>query len=122
MVGLVQLLLKSSAASSLIEDYAACLELRSEESQFIENSTDDPGVLILQVGHSGHKILISSASLIFAIYIVIFHSNLQLLIDNIGRPAPNITHLLLKFDLDSAIERTVLQPKFHYRSSCLKLF
>lgn len=71
MVGLVQLLLKSSAACSLIEDYAACLELRSEESQFIENSTDDPGVLILQVGHSGHKILISSVSLIFAIYIYI---------------------------------------------------
>ncbi|KAF3453692.1 hypothetical protein FNV43_RR04133 [Rhamnella rubrinervis] len=90
MVGLVQLLLKSSAASCLIEDYAACLELRSEESQFIENSTDDPGVLIL-----------------------------QLLIDNISRPAPNITHLLLKFDLDGAIERTVLQPKFHY--SCLKV-
>ena len=49
MVGLVQLLLKSNAARSLIEDYAACLELRSEESQIIENSSDDPGVLILQV-------------------------------------------------------------------------
>lgn len=42
---------------------------------------------------------------------------LQLLVDNISRPAPNITHLLLKFDLDSPIERTVLQPKFHYRFS-----
>ncbi|KAL5547863.1 hypothetical protein UlMin_003094 [Ulmus minor] len=90
MVGLVQLLLKSNAGNCLVEDYAACLELRTEESQFIENSSDDPGVLIL-----------------------------QLLIDNISRPAPNITHLLLKFDLDSAIERTVLQPKFHY--SCLKV-
>lgn len=49
MVGLVQLLLQSSAASSLIEDYAACLELRSEECQMIENSSDDPGVLIMQV-------------------------------------------------------------------------
>lgn len=49
IVGLVQILLKSNAASCLIEDYAACLELRSEESQFVENSTDDPGVLILQV-------------------------------------------------------------------------
>ena len=49
MVGLVQLLLKSNAASSLIEDYAACLELRSEECQIIENSSDDPGVLIMQV-------------------------------------------------------------------------
>ncbi|KAL6226355.1 hypothetical protein ACLB2K_000317 [Fragaria x ananassa] len=90
MVGLVQLLLKSNAASCLIEDYAACLELRSEDSQVIENTSDDPGVLIL-----------------------------QLLIDNISRPAPNITHLLLKFDLDSPIEHSVLQPKFHY--SCLKV-
>ncbi|KAI8022266.1 Nuclear pore complex protein NUP205 [Camellia lanceoleosa] len=90
VVGLVQLLLKSNAASSLTEDYAACLELRSEESQIIENSSDDPGVLIL-----------------------------QLLIDNISRPTPNIAHLLLKFDLDSPVERTLLQPKFHY--SCLKV-
>lgn len=49
VVGLVQLLLQSGAASSLIEDYAACLELRSEECQMIENSCDDPGVLIMQV-------------------------------------------------------------------------
>lgn len=49
MVGLVQLLLKSNAASCLIEDYAACLELRSEDCQVIENTSDDPGVLILQV-------------------------------------------------------------------------
>ncbi|GAV69442.1 DUF3414 domain-containing protein, partial [Cephalotus follicularis] len=90
MVGLVQLLLKFSAATSLIEDYAACLELRSEECQTIENSSDDPGVLIM-----------------------------QLLIDNISRPAPNITHLLLKLDLDTFVERTVLQAKFHY--SCLKV-
>ncbi|KAF2282365.1 hypothetical protein GH714_043827 [Hevea brasiliensis] len=90
MVGLIQLLLKSNAASCLVEDYAACLELRSEECQIIENSANDPGVLIM-----------------------------QLLIDNIGRPAPNITHLLLKFDLDTPVERTVLQPKFHY--SCLKV-
>lgn len=90
MVGLVQLLLKSNAASFLIEDYAACLESVSVESQIIENSNDDLGVLIM-----------------------------QLLIDNISRPAPNITHLLLKFDLDTSIERTILQPKFHY--SCLKV-
>lgn len=90
MVGLVQLLLKSNAASSLIEDYAACLELRLEECQIIENSSDDPGVLIM-----------------------------QLLIDNVSRPAPNVTHLLLKFDLDTTVERTVLQPKYHY--SCLKV-
>lgn len=90
MVGLVQLLLKANAANSLIEDYAACLELRLDECQIIENGSDDPGVLIM-----------------------------QLLIDNVSRPAPNITHLLLKFDLDSPVERTVLQPKFHY--SCLKV-
>ncbi|CAN4094283.1 unnamed protein product [Withania somnifera] len=90
MVGLVQLLLKSNAAGSLVEDYAACLELRSEECQIIEDCREDSGVLIL-----------------------------QLLIDNISRPAPNITHLLLKFDVDGAVERTVLQPKFHY--SCLKI-
>ncbi|XP_020537054.1 nuclear pore complex protein NUP205 isoform X2 [Jatropha curcas] len=90
MVGLVQLLLKSNAASCLVGDYAACLELHAEECQIIENSANDPGVLIM-----------------------------QLLIDNLSRPAPNITHLLLKFDLDTPIERTVLQPKFHY--SCLKV-
>ncbi|PWA94300.1 Nucleoporin Nup186/Nup192/Nup205 [Artemisia annua] len=90
MVGLVPLLLKSNSASLLVEDYAACLELRSEGCQLIENSSDDPGVLIM-----------------------------QLLIDNISRPAPNVTHFLLKFDLDSPVERTVLQPKFNY--SCLKV-
>lgn len=90
MVELVPLLLKSHAASSLVEDYASCLEIRSQESQNMDSSSDDLGVLIL-----------------------------QLLIDNINRPAPNLTHLLLKFDLDSPIERTVLQPRFNY--SCLKV-
>ncbi|XP_065850095.1 nuclear pore complex protein NUP205 [Euphorbia lathyris] len=90
VVGLVQLLLKSNAASNLAEDYAVCLESRSEGHQVMENSANDPGVLIM-----------------------------QLLIDNINRPAPNITHLLLKFDVDTPVERTVLQPKFHY--SCLKV-
>ncbi|KAG9451145.1 hypothetical protein H6P81_011110 [Aristolochia fimbriata] len=90
MEGLVQLLLKSNAAYYLIEDYAACLELRTEEHQPIENTGDDAGILIL-----------------------------QLLIENISRPAPNITHLLLKFDMDAPVERTVLQPKYHY--SCFKI-
>lgn len=49
------------------------------------------------------------------IYYILSYMFWQLLIDNISRPAPNITHLLLKFDLDTPIERTVLQPKFHYR-------
>ncbi|GAB2300342.1 hypothetical protein Dimus_034380 [Dionaea muscipula] len=90
VIGLVQLLVKSRAGSSLVEDYAACLELRAEEGQNVDNNSDDPGVLIM-----------------------------QLLIDNISRPAPNITHLLLKFDLDAPIEHTVLQPRFHY--SCLRV-
>ncbi|KFK26746.1 hypothetical protein AALP_AA8G287800 [Arabis alpina] len=90
LVGLVPMLIKINAANSLIEDYAACLELRMEEGDAVENSCDDLGVLIM-----------------------------QLLVDNINRPAPNITHLLLQFDLDSPVEGTVLQPKFHY--SCLKV-
>lgn len=49
MVGLSQLLLKSGTASTFIEDYAACLEMRSEECQIIEDSSTDPGVLIMQV-------------------------------------------------------------------------
>ena len=118
MVGLVQLLLKSNAASCLVEDYAACLELRSEESQLIENSTDDPGVLILQVSHGTCYFLHPFFKLVFALMFTYFFLFLQLLVDNISRPAPNVTHLLLKFDLDNNIERTVLQPKFHYRLIC----
>ncbi|VAI57019.1 unnamed protein product [Triticum turgidum subsp. durum] len=90
IVGLVQLLLKEDVAKSVIEDYAACLEFRFDDFQVIENTKDDVGVLIL-----------------------------QLLIDNIYRPAPNITHLLLRFDVNGPIERTVLKPKSHY--SCLKI-
>lgn len=90
MVGLVQLLLKSSSTKCLIEDYAACLDLRSEECHVIENITEDIGVLVI-----------------------------QLLIDNIHRPAPNITHFLLKFEVDMPVDRTILQPKYHY--SCLKV-
>ncbi|XP_042454349.1 nuclear pore complex protein NUP205-like isoform X2 [Zingiber officinale] len=90
MIGLVQLLLKSNAAKCLVEDYAACLESRFEECESIENAKDDLGVLIL-----------------------------QLLIDNINRPAPNVAHLLLRFDIDSPVEHSILQPKVHY--SCLKV-
>ncbi|PKA64573.1 hypothetical protein AXF42_Ash007319 [Apostasia shenzhenica] len=90
MVGLVQLLLKANAAGCLIEDYAACLENHFDESVVIGNTKDDAGVLIM-----------------------------QLLIDNISRPAPNISHLLLKFDLDGPVEKTQLQPKYQF--SCLKV-
>ncbi|KAK4397041.1 Nuclear pore complex protein, partial [Sesamum angolense] len=48
MIGLSQLLLRSHSANGLTEDYAACLELRSEECQIIEDSSVDPGVLIMQ--------------------------------------------------------------------------
>lgn len=48
-------------------------------------------------------------------FVIVISFSVQLLIDNISRPAPNITHLLLKFDLDSPVERTVLQPKFNFR-------
>ncbi|KAG0486360.1 hypothetical protein HPP92_008455 [Vanilla planifolia] len=90
IVGLVQLLLKANAAKCLIEDYAACLESRFDESAPVENTKDDAGVLIM-----------------------------QLLIDNICNPAPNMTHLLLKFNVDGPVENTLLQPKYHF--SCLKV-
>ncbi|KAJ6827840.1 nuclear pore complex protein NUP205 isoform X2 [Iris pallida] len=90
MVGLVQLLLKLNAAKGLVEDFANCLESRFDEFQVIENTEGDTGVLIL-----------------------------QLLLDNVSQPSPNITHLLLKYDVDSSVERTILQPKVHY--SCLKV-
>ncbi|CAL4889322.1 unnamed protein product [Urochloa decumbens] len=90
IVGLVQLLLKADVGKTVIEDYAACLEFRFDDFQVVEDTKDDVGVLIL-----------------------------QLLVDNISRPAPNITHLLLRFDVNGSIERTVLKPKSHY--SCLKV-
>jgi len=58
MVGLVQLLLKCNASNSLIEDYAACLELRSEEFQNLENSSDDPGILIMQVSPHYYQLFV----------------------------------------------------------------
>ncbi|CAN6243490.1 unnamed protein product [Urochloa humidicola] len=90
IVGLVQLLLKADVGKTVIEDYAACLEFRFDDFQVVQDTKDDVGVLIL-----------------------------QLLVDNICRPAPNITHLLLRFDVNGSIERTVLKPKSHY--SCLKV-
>ncbi|AQK69479.1 Nuclear pore complex protein NUP205 [Zea mays] len=90
IVGLVQLLLKADVGKMVIEDYAACLEFRFDDFQVIEDTKDDVGVLTL-----------------------------QLLVDNICRPAPNITHLLLGFDVNGSIEQTVLKPKSQY--SCLKI-
>lgn len=39
----------------------------------------------------------------------------QLLLANLEQPAPNVTHLLLKFDVNQLVERTMLQPKRHFR-------
>ncbi|MCO5564372.1 hypothetical protein L7F22_018032 [Adiantum nelumboides] len=86
---LVSIVLEAGVADNLIEDYAACLEARSLDANAPENFKEDSGFLIL-----------------------------QLLISNLRRPAPNITHLLLKFDVDGLVERTILQPKRHY--SCLR--
>ncbi|XP_078177488.1 nuclear pore complex protein (DUF3414) isoform X2 [Carex rostrata] len=88
--GLVQILLKVGAAKSLVEDYATCLEYRFDETQALEDQKDDIGLLIL-----------------------------QMLIENISRPVPNIAHLLLSYDAENRVERTKLQPKFYY--SCLRV-
>ncbi|KAH7280638.1 hypothetical protein KP509_36G007000 [Ceratopteris richardii] len=87
---LVSIILEAGVADSLIEDYASCLEARSQDACAPESSKEDSGFLIL-----------------------------QLMISNLERPAPNITHLLLKFDVDFPVERTILQPKRHY--SCLRV-
>lgn len=87
---LVSVILEAGVSENLTEDYAACLEARSQDSHAPESSKEDSGFLIM-----------------------------QLLISNLSRPAPNITHLLLKFDVDGPVERTVLQPKRHY--SCLRV-
>ncbi|GLJ05177.1 hypothetical protein SUGI_0012850 [Cryptomeria japonica] len=90
MVQLVSIIMKADAAGNLIEDYANCLEARTQEFQALEKPNKDTGFLIL-----------------------------QLLINNLARPAPNVTHLLLRFDVDGPVERTILQPKSHY--SCLRV-
>lgn len=90
MPQLVSIILEAGAASSLIEDYAACLETRAEEPQAPENPDEDIGSLIL-----------------------------RLLLANLDQPAPNVTHLLLKFDVNQLVERTMLQPKRHF--SCLRV-
>ncbi|KAL0410678.1 UNVERIFIED_CONTAM: Nuclear pore complex protein [Sesamum latifolium] len=71
-------------------------------------STLSPGAVLPEFQEGDAKALVA--------YLTVLK---QLLIDNINRPAPNITHLLLKFDVDGPVERTLLQPKFHY--SCLKV-
>lgn len=90
MVQLVSIIMEADAAGNLIEDYASCLEARAQDFQAPENPNEDSGFLIL-----------------------------QLLINNLSRPAPNVSHLLLRFDVDVPVERSILQPKRHY--SCLRV-
>ncbi|KAH9317382.1 hypothetical protein KI387_019151, partial [Taxus chinensis] len=90
MVQLVSIIMEADAARNLMEDYASCLEARMQEFQALEKPAKDSGFLIL-----------------------------QLLINNLSRPAPNVTHLLLKFDVDGPVDRTILQPKYHF--SCLRV-
>ncbi|KAJ7534968.1 hypothetical protein O6H91_12G012900 [Diphasiastrum complanatum] len=87
---LVSVIMEAGIAGNLREDYAACLEASSQNAHSQDVSTENNGSLIL-----------------------------RLLISNLDRPAPNITHLLLKFDMDQPVERTFLQPKRHY--SCLRV-
>lgn len=39
----------------------------------------------------------------------------QLLLVNLPRPSPNLTHLLLGFDVNQPMEKTTVQPNYHYR-------
>lgn len=90
MPQLVSIILEAGTASNLVEDYAACLETRTEEVQAPEDPEKDIGSLIL-----------------------------RLLLSNLHQPAPNLTHLLLKFDINQPVEMTMLQPKRHF--SCLRV-
>jgi nuclear pore complex protein Nup205 len=90
MPQLVSIILEAGTASSLVEDYAACLETRTEEVQAPEDPEKDIGSLIL-----------------------------RLLLSNLHQPPPNLTHLLLKFDINQPVEMTMLQPKRHF--SCLRV-
>uniref|UniRef100_A0A7I4C4Z9 Uncharacterized protein n=1 Tax=Physcomitrium patens TaxID=3218 RepID=A0A7I4C4Z9_PHYPA len=85
---LVSVLRKSPALLNIIEAYAACLEARILEAHPSEIPDEDIGLLILQLLHA-----------------------------NLSRPAPNLTHLLLGFDVNEPVEKTTLQPNFKF--SCL---
>lgn len=49
MPQLVSIIMEAGAANNLVEDYAACLETRAEESHAPENPDEDIGSLILRV-------------------------------------------------------------------------
>ncbi len=60
MPHLVSVIIEAGAASSLIEDYAACLETRADEPQAPESPDDDIGSLILRVPLSLHHCIFLS--------------------------------------------------------------
>nr|PNR28894.1 hypothetical protein PHYPA_027586 [Physcomitrium patens] len=85
---LVSVLQETKASLNIIEGYAACLDARILEAHPPENPDEDVGSLIL-----------------------------RLLLVNLPRPSPNLTHLLLGFDVNQPMEKTTVQPNYHY--SCL---
>ncbi|KAL3512092.1 hypothetical protein ACH5RR_024809 [Cinchona calisaya] len=98
MVDLVQLLLKSSAAGPLIEDYATCLELRSVRGSLGLFRTVVK-ILVFTYCKLVPDLLLSPAVLLlgsFPCFIVITLDNNTLGVadNNISRPAPHIAHLL----------------------------
>ena len=109
------MLLEADVGKTVIEDYAACLEFRFDDFQVIEDTKDDVGVLILQVVISFPLTLFDELFIDLFFFNYASQSYMQLLVDNICRPAPNIAHLLLRFDVNGSIERTTLKPKSHYR-------
>ncbi|EFJ32372.1 hypothetical protein SELMODRAFT_439663 [Selaginella moellendorffii] len=90
---IVSLIVDANAATNLVEDYAACLEARSHELQTSDCVKEDSGSLIL-----------------------------RLLLSNLNRPSPNLAHLLLTFDIDQPVERTILQPKRLVYELCVDEF
>ncbi|KAG0583450.1 hypothetical protein KC19_3G136800 [Ceratodon purpureus] len=85
---LVSVLQEAEAVLNLTEGYAACLEARFLEAHPPDNPDEDIGYLIL-----------------------------RLLLVNLCEPSPNLTHLLLGFDINQLVERTTLQPNRDF--SCL---
>ncbi|GBG63334.1 hypothetical protein CBR_g37692 [Chara braunii] len=88
---LVPIILEARAVSPLVEDYAACLEASAELCNMPEEGEEDEGGFLI----------------------------MQLLLANLDRPAPNVTHLLLKFDVENGVDTSFLQPRRDY--SCLRV-
>ncbi|XP_004305847.1 PREDICTED: uncharacterized protein LOC101295739 [Fragaria vesca subsp. vesca] len=85
-----------------------------------------PGVNVLISERTNQvygKLLEKAVQLSMEIIVLVLQNDLladyQLLDDNISQPAPNITHFLLHFDLESSTGQIVFEPKFPH--SCLKV-